>query len=401
MVPRTLYFEPGTGGHRADFLGTVLCHGFGNWVVACPSRLADELPSDARTRLDDKAARGQWIRLDTELSGIPDTTTGRWSLSLDIARRSGCMRVFHPVIDDMLLAAVRLPQAKDIRVAGTFFRPTMHYDRHPSVRDRVQARLKSLLLGRFLARRDVAAVLSLDRYLPDFGRTRYRHVDKLVHLPDLVPVPDDLIARARAGAAPPDPQRRRFILFGALQRRKGGYQVLDAVARLPAEVAGRVDIRFCGKVPPESADLPDRIAALNANSPARLVLDNRFLPLEELAVHVAAADVVLAPYQNHKGSSGLLYWAAAFGKPVIAQDYGLVGREAREYGLGTTVASGDVNGLAEAIARAAAPAGLTVDPAGMARFIDGHSARTFGETISRAVFQPEIKSVAETARCTG
>ncbi len=48
-------------------------------------------------------------------------------------------------------------------------------------------------------------------------------------------------------------------------------------------------------------------------------------------------DVVLIPYQRHVGSSGLLIWAASAGKPVITQDFGLIGALTRAYKLGQTV----------------------------------------------------------------
>ena len=66
---------------------------------------------------------------------------------------------------------------------------------------------------------------------------------------------------------------------------------------------------------------------------------------------MARSDVVLAPYQRFVGSSGVLMWAARAGRPVLAQEFGLVGRLTRDHRLGAVADSSDPAHLAREIER--------------------------------------------------
>ena len=82
-----------------------------------------------------------------------------------------------------------------------------------------------------------------------------------------------------------------------------------------------------------------------------LRIEDRWLDRAELAVLVERSDVVLAPYQRFVGSSGVLMWAARAGRPVLAQEYGLVGRLTRDHRLGAVADSSDPAHLAREIER--------------------------------------------------
>lgn len=64
----------------------------------------------------------------------------------------------------------------------------------------------------------------------------------------------------------------------------------------------------------------------SSGTSAQIKVVDRFLSDDEIPPLVSGADVILAPYLRHVGSSGLLYWPAAAGKSVITQDFGLIGR---------------------------------------------------------------------------
>ena len=94
-------------------------------------------------------------------------------------------------------------------------------------------------------------------------------------------------------------------------------------------------------------------ASLQADSRLAPPLAHRWLGDGEIAGLVRWSDVVLAPYQRFVGSSGVLLWAAAAGRPVITQDRGLLGELTRRHGLGTAVDTTDPAALAAAVAAAA------------------------------------------------
>jgi glycosyltransferase involved in cell wall biosynthesis len=162
-----------------------------------------------------------------------------------------------------------------------------------------------------------------------------------------------------------------FLLFGYLAERKGPLVVLDALRQLAPDVAARTAVLFAGKVDPALRPaLEQRRAALEREQPGLwLRIDDRRLESGELAAVVRQSDVVLAPYQRFVGSSGVLLWAALNGRPVLAQDYGLVGRLTREHRLGLSVDAGAPAEVAREIAR------MVSD--GPTRFFDPQAAERF------------------------
>jgi glycosyltransferase involved in cell wall biosynthesis len=94
----------------------------------------------------------------------------------------------------------------------------------------------------------------------------------------------------------------------------------------------------------------------------------------------AASDVVLLPYLNHFGTSGVLSRAMAAGKPVIVSDEQLLGRLTREQGLGLLFPSGDAGMLCKKIQQAVAFA-----PDAAANF--SAAARTYVARYSRAAYR--------------
>jgi hypothetical protein len=57
----------------------------------------------------------------------------------------------------------------------------------------------------------------------------------------------------------------------------------------------------------------------------------------------------MAPYQRFVGSSGVMLWAAAAQKPLVTQDFGLLGRLVADHGLGLPVDCTEPRQLALAI----------------------------------------------------
>jgi hypothetical protein len=78
-------------------------------------------------------------------------------------------------------------------------------------------------------------------------------------------------------------------------------------------------------------------------------LEDGFVTDEQLANEITGADIILAPYQNHIGSSGVMHWAVAAKKPLIAQDTGLIGYQVSKYGLGTAINCGNPKVIANEI----------------------------------------------------
>ncbi|MEX2451055.1 MAG: glycosyltransferase, partial [Rhodospirillales bacterium] len=162
--------------------------------------------------------------------------------------------------------------------------------------------------------------------------------------------------------------------------------LLDALPRLPAESAGKPAIVIAGRLDPALRDIVHRtVRDIRETHPElRLWLVDRFLSRGEIVATARRCSVILAPYQRFIGSSGVLIWAAALQRPVISQNYGLLGRLIRENGLGLTVDTSDPDALADAIAATIRDGADTLGRTdGMAMFAAARNREVFASSILR------------------
>jgi glycosyltransferase involved in cell wall biosynthesis len=170
----------------------------------------------------------------------------------------------------------------------------------------------------------------------------------LTFAPDPAP---DLPFQSCTVAAAGSGGRRVFLLFGALTQRKGIFKMLDAIKHVPPDRQRTMTLRFVGRVDPSDAEAFHARAAETAGAypEIRIEILDDFVSEDALAQEVVSCDVVLAPYQNHVGSSGVMFWASAAGKSLIAQKTGLMGYQVMRYGLGMTVDSTDPKAIAASL----------------------------------------------------
>ncbi len=168
-------------------------------------------------------------------------------------------------------------------------------------------------------------------------------------LPDPCPQGYDAdcsVAR-QALALPAD--KNIFLFYGGGYRRKGLHLAVRAMQELSADSSAF--LLCAGQLDP-IGETARELAQLVHHGRARLI--NRYVSLSEEKLCFAASDVVLLPYLDHFGTSGVLSRAMAAGKPVIVSDEQLLGRLTREQGLGLLFPSGDVRRLREKIEQASA-----------------------------------------------
>lgn len=142
--------------------------------------------------------------------------------------------------------------------------------------------------------------------------------------------------------------KKKVLFFGVLKPYKGVDVLLEAFARVPDPVAEEAILQIVGypRIPVE----PLRVLARRLGIEERVFWDLRFVEEAEVAAYFAQADVVVLPYRRID-QSGVLMVALAFGKPIIASRVGGV-REVIDDGVhGFLVEPGDVESLAQALAR--------------------------------------------------
>jgi glycosyltransferase involved in cell wall biosynthesis len=274
------------------------------------------------------------------------------------------------------------------QVSGILFRPSVHYAAAegvlPRLRERIRDVRKTILYRKTLANPSVRSIRSLDPYFPAYAAAHYPNSEKIRGVPDpahpcVIQETEDVpyIEEIPAG-------RTVFALFGVLSLRKGVLALLVALRRLESRYASAIAVCIAGEIEPAIArKMKDALGELADLRPELwLRVENRRLSTAEIAALVDRADVILAPYQRFVGSSGVLLWAAKGGKPVITQNYGLLGRLVGDYGLGLAVDTSDPSDIAAALAATVRRGPATLgNPEGMARFIDSRTCDGFADAV--------------------
>jgi glycosyltransferase involved in cell wall biosynthesis len=282
----------------------------------------------------------------------------RWWIVRRYLRLTGANRVLFLALDHLTLPLGLGLGLADSDISGILFRPSVHYPTfgtyRPGFKERLRDARKGALYRGMLNNRAVHTVFSLDPYFPAYAAARYRSGDKVVALGDPAhPAPQPTTSEQSLASTMPN-GRRAFVLFGEITERKGILPLLAALLLLPSHIAQQVALTIAGRIDPGlQRQVEESLAQVRRAQPSLwLHVENRRLAEGEVTALVQRSDFVLAPYQRFVGSSGVLLWAAQLGKPVISQDYGLVGQLTREHGLGLAIDTSDPRTIAHAIVTA-------------------------------------------------
>jgi len=360
---RLVVLEPDVEGHPREWLRHLISFtatmgsGYIVWLVVAPevcrdltAELASQSTAQVRllplTETERKFCTHRWLAV----SGF-----ARWWTMRRYLRLVGADAGHFLSIDHVSLPLALGFRAAGRRLGGILFRPSVHYPelgcRRTRWREWLRDGRKALLYQLMLLNDAVRVVLTLDPYFPGYAAQRYINGAKVRAVPDPAHPPvNGTAADARLAGRPPD-ERMMFLLFGYLTERKGVLVLLQALRALPADVARKAAIVLAGKVEPAIRTEVQALCRCIATEQPDLWLhlEDRRLSTGELDALVRRADVVLAPYQRFVGSSGVLLWAARLGKPILTQEFGLLGRLVKDYQLGLAADCGDPNSLAAAI----------------------------------------------------
>ena len=366
-----LVFEPMLEGHYSDYIRYLVQHVHRQSV---PIKLTFLVHPDFKARFWDAIKEecedshecvelipfGPREHVLCVHNGLPQVIRSlfQWFTMMKYLRRTGAVHGHFLYIDTLQLAfALKLRAPKGVTLSGILFRPTVHYGQlwqTPSnFRQHLKNYRKTVLYKGMLKHPALSAIFSLDPYFAEYASKSFKQGDKIHALPEPGPFPKDL-ETYRPGdivdcAVPED--RTCFLLFGSLTPRKGVFEVLEALGMLDSKIASKTAVVFAGKLRDDiQTEFRERLSQLVTDTPELWTyLEDRHINPAEITDLIIRCDVVLAPYQNHVGSSNVLLWAAGAQKPVITQEYGLVGALAREYKLGLVVDTTKPSVIADAI----------------------------------------------------
>jgi glycosyltransferase involved in cell wall biosynthesis len=346
---RVLLFESRIEGHHLPWLKMI-----------AEDLLSGGVSVSLAVRQDAEARRCLAVELGDLLSRVPVLSITDEPAGLGAGRQlqragelrveSGAETVFFCCLDEVASACLRRaaigwlpPRALRGRFGGIFLRPRFLKPGRWSLNDAV----KGVGFRRLLRNRCLGPVLFTDEWLCE------RALQQVPGAP-VFPLADPptqefrmppFTARAALGLAT---DRRVFLFYGGPYRRKGLHLAVQAFLALPADAPAFL---LCLGSQPQDPETARGLCALAERGQALAL--NRRVSAEEEQAAFCAADIVLLPYLQHFGSSGVMAQAATAGKPMIASDEELVGRRVRDFGMGWLFRSGDAPELREVIEQVA------------------------------------------------
>jgi len=398
--PRLMLFDLALGGHHGNYIQYLVDYAhtaeFSGVIdiVVLPQFL--EIHKDTVAAIDNHASsmvnwapisREESSALVSRDSGINRTLRNfqEWQVYCRYAR---VLKTTQALI--MYLDTCELPLAvgkcSPCSFSGIYFRPTFHYPSFTnfsaSKKDQLQRWREKITLNRILRSPQLKTIFCLDPYAVNALKSN-RYSTKMVHLADPVSVfPDESSSHTHMQLGI-EKHRTVFLLFGALDGRKGIYQLLDAIQELSSDLCQDFCLLLVGKASHAEQDqIHQRAAALCQSRPIQLIECYDFVPDDDVPSYFHLADVVLAPYQRHVGMSGILLLAAAAGKPVLSSDYGLMGEVVRQYKLGLVLDSSLPTEIAQGITRCLRePLERLCDRIQMKKFAEQNSVDCYTSTI--------------------
>lgn len=357
-----LIIEPQLSGHHFRYLDWITSAALKeNWKVVIAT---DE--HFRKSSLINKLLTSHTNRLSIQFSDFNGVQNNVGLLALakkEIYYWQKLRGIFHTVSMDNVIDHVLLPYADICLYALALFpqpfgyckwsaitmRPTFHcYEAGlSSKKPGLLTRIKELLFFRLLNTDAVGQLFVIDPCLLEYiDKRRPQHC--VSYLQDPVDIEVQAMSREQArrilGLEPSQPI---VLLYGAINARKGVYELLEAQALLPKEHQPTVVV--AGSLAPEVRMwLTDRVWQ-RAIEQGRLKIFDRFISEEEERALFCACDAVWLGYRDHLGSSGVLWQALVFKRPIIGCDEGLIGWFTRTKNLGVTIRVSDKESVANAL----------------------------------------------------
>ncbi|MEM6393896.1 MAG: glycosyltransferase family 4 protein [Planctomycetota bacterium] len=330
---RLLIFEPGRGGHHTMYLARMLPH-LAGLADAVDLVLHPDTPQDPSFR--------------EHLPQLPPNATVHPAPPLNPRICPPARAVARQLLDavdalnpDHILAPTgeaaaiglglsltppKLPPLQAAIVRTQFVQPAN------TLRDRLSRRIARAAYARCPAHR----LLPIDLYAYQHIRAHYpdRFTQRFRLLPDpLDPVTDDRLTQL---PNPHDtfglnPDARYIGCAGVFSKRKGIDRLLAAFEA--AQLPGDARLLLLGRCEPDTQQL---LRDAQPRLGPRLHLVERFLSDDELLAALRVMHLVVTPYLNHFGPSGIVLRAAQLGRPVLTPHTGWLGRITRDFHLGHT-----------------------------------------------------------------
>jgi glycosyltransferase involved in cell wall biosynthesis len=197
---------------------------------------------------------------------------------------------------------------------------------------------KNITLKYFVQNKNLDSLFNLDPFATNYIQKNWK-TEKVIFLPDPVQVypttKTKLEVKLNLGI---EESKTVFLLFGFLDSRKGISDMMEAIGNLSREKSKNGCLLIVGPWEENERKLFNiQLPEIQKLTDFQIVVKDSFVKDEEIQQYFKVADYALALYHKHFGMSAIMVRAAAAQKPLIASNFGLLGKIVEENELGITV----------------------------------------------------------------
>jgi glycosyltransferase involved in cell wall biosynthesis len=341
-----LIFEPDASGHHPGYLYHLIINFLQNdysykLIVLVSPDFFLKHPQILQKTL---SPRVQWIKItENEFAEWqkPKTVFKRsileWDLFCQYAKKYNSVLGFFMYIDYLQLAILTQP-APPCPISGILFRPTLVNYPPTSLKERLNYWRKNITLKYFVKNKSLDSLFNLDPFATNYIIENW-NTEKVKFLPDPVQVYPATKSKMEVQLSLGIKVARTvFLIFGYLDSRKGISDVMDAIGRISREKSKNGCLLIVGPWEENERKLFDiQLPKIQQLTDFQIIVHDNFIKDEEIQQYFKVADYALALYHKHFGMSAIMVRAAATQKPLIASNFGLMGKIVVENELGITV----------------------------------------------------------------
>jgi glycosyltransferase involved in cell wall biosynthesis len=341
-----LIFEPDESGHHSGYLFHLISNFLINdysykLIVVVNPDFFKKHPQVIEKTLSERVEWVSFTDLEYQEWKKPKSVFKRaneeWAMFCQYANTYKAVYGFFMYIDYLQLA-ILTQSPSPCPVSGILFRPTLvHYD---SIlwKEKINFWRKNLLLRFFVKTKKLESLFSLDPFAAKYISENWQ-TDKVEYLPDPVKIYPTITSvtdfKKSLGI---EENRKVFLLFGFLDSRKGISDIMNAIVNLPRELSKKGCLLIIGNWEGNEKKLfNEKMITIAQTSDFQIITNNKFIFEEEIQQYFEVSNYILALYQKHIGMSGIMVRSAAAQKPLLANDFGLMGKIVPENELGIVV----------------------------------------------------------------
>lgn len=341
-----LIFEPDASGHHSGYLYHLIINFLQNdysykLIVLVSPDFFLKHPQILQKTI---SPRIQWIKFSgDEFSewqkpkSVFKRSILEWDIFCRYAKKYNAILGFFMYIDYLQLAVLTQP-TPPCPISGILFRPTLVNYPPTSLKERLNYWRKNITLKLFTKNKNLESLFNLDPFATDYIQKNWG-TNKVKFLPDPVQVypttKTKLEVKENLGI---EEHKIVFLIFGFLDSRKGIDDVMEAIGQISREKSKKGCLLIVGPWEENERKLFDiQLPKVKQLSDFQIVVKDSFVKDEDIQQYFKVADYALALYHKHFGMSAIMVRAAASQKPIIASNFGLMGRIVVENELGITI----------------------------------------------------------------